>query len=74
MKIMEIDKDTFSEFANKHILKNFFQTKEYGELMSNSEYSVTYVGGYENDKIVAGSLILYKNIIIIHLFSDYDIY
>ena len=62
MIIREIDGNTFNELANNHTLKNFYQTKEYGDLMSNSEYSVTYIGGYENDKIVAGSLILYKNI------------
>lgn len=62
MEIKEIDKETFSQFANKHILKNFFQTKEYGDLMQNSEYSVMYVGGYKDNTIMAGSLILYKNI------------
>lgn len=62
MKIKEIDADTFNEFANKHILKNFFQTKEYGNLMTKSEFSVTYIGAYKEEKIVAGSLILYKSI------------
>ena len=60
MIIKEIDGDTFNEFANNHMLKNFFQTKEYGELMSHSDYSVMYIGGYHNNVIVAGSLILYK--------------
>lgn len=62
MKVKEIDKDTFSEFANNHILKNFFQTKEYGTLMTKSVYSVMYIGGYKEDKLVAASLILYKSI------------
>ena len=44
MKVQEIDKDVFAEFAKKHILKNFFQTKEYGELMRHSEFSVMYIG------------------------------
>ena len=62
MKVKEIDKDTFSTFANNHILKNFFQTKEYGSLMTKSEYSVMYIGGYKEDTLVAASLILYKSI------------
>jgi len=62
MIIKEISPEEFNEFANNHILKNFYQTKEYGELMSHSDFSVTYIGAYQNDKIVAGSLILYKTI------------
>lgn len=62
MIVREIDADTFNDFANSHVLKNFFQTKQYGELMSHSDFSVMYVGGYLNDTLVAGSLILYKTI------------
>ena len=62
MKIKEIDGDTFNEFARKHVLKNFYQTREYGELMKHSDFQVMYVGGYVDDTIVAGSLILYKTI------------
>lgn len=60
MVIKEIDGLTFNNFANNHYLKNFFQTNEYGELMKNSDFSVMFVGGYENNEICAGSLILYK--------------
>ena len=62
MILKEIDGDTFNDFANNHMLKNFYQTKEYGELMSHSDYSITYVGLYHDDTILAGSLILYKTI------------
>ena len=62
MKVQEIDKDVFAEFAKKHILKNFFQTKEYGELMRHSEFSVMYIGSYKENELVAASLILYKSI------------
>ena len=62
MVIKEIDGDTFNTFAQNHILKNFYQTKEYGTLMEKSDYSVMYIGGFLNDTIVAGSLILYKTI------------
>lgn len=62
MIIKEISADTFNEFASRHVLKNFYQTKEYGELMKNSEYSVIYVGAYIDETIVGGSLILSKTI------------
>ena len=62
MKVKEIDEDTFNNFANNHILKNFFQTKQYGKLMSHSDFQVTYVGGFVDDELVAASLILYKTI------------
>ncbi len=62
MKVQEIDKEVFAEFAKTHILKNFYQTKEYGELMRHSEFSVMYVGGYRDNELLAASLILYKNI------------
>ncbi len=62
MIIKEIDGETFNEFASNHILKNFYQTKEYGDLMSHSDFQVIYVGGFIDNTIVAGSLILYKTI------------
>ena len=62
MIVKEIDADTFNEFACNHILKNFYQTKQYGELMSHSDFRVMYIGGYMNETLVAGSLILYQTI------------
>ncbi len=62
MKVKEIDIDTFNAFATKHVLKNFYQSKQYGNLMKKSEYSVMYIGGYKDETLVAASLILYKNI------------
>ena len=62
MIIKEIDGETFNEFANSHILKNFYQTKEYGDLMTHSDFSVMYVGLYDEYQMLAGSLILYKTI------------
>ena len=62
MTIREIGPDEFNEFACSHILKNFYQTKQYGELMSHSDFNVTYIGAFQGDTIVAGSLILYKTI------------
>ena len=62
MTIKEIDENTFSDFANNHILKNFYQTKEYGKFMDKSDFTTMYIGAYQNNVLVAGSLILYKTI------------
>ena len=62
MIIKEIDEITFDQFAKNHILKNFYQTKEYGRLMTHSDFSVMYIGGYQDNTLVAGSLILHKTI------------
>jgi len=62
MVIKEIDANTFNDFANSHVLKNFYQTKEYGEVMSHSDYSVMYIGLCQGSEIKAASLILYKTI------------
>lgn len=62
MTIEEINPDVFSDFASKHFLKNFYQTKEYGELMKHSDFSVMYIGAYSKNELLAASLILYKTI------------
>ncbi len=62
MIMKEIDGETFSRFANEHILKNFYQTKEYGDVMIHSDFDVMYVGLYQDTTLVAASLILYKTI------------
>ena len=62
MNIREISGEEFNNFAKKHMLKNFYQTKEYGDLMSHSDFSVMYIGGFQNNIILCASLIMYKNI------------
>lgn len=64
MVIKEIKADEFDSFAKKHILKNFYQTKEYGELMRHSDFSIMYIGAYgKEDTLLAASLIMYKNLV-----------
>ncbi|MGM9878120.1 MAG: lipid II:glycine glycyltransferase FemX [Bacilli bacterium] len=63
MIIKEIGAEEFDIFAKKHKLRNFYQTKEYGDLMKHSDFSIMYIGAYSNDTIVAASLIMYKNIV-----------
>ena len=62
MIISEINENIFEDFASKHTLKNFFQTKEYGIFMKSSEFNIMYIGAYENGVLVAASLILHKTL------------
>lgn len=62
MVIEQIEKDIFDAFSKNHILKSFYQTSAYGELMSKNGYTSIYIGGYVDSKIVAASLILCKSI------------
>lgn len=62
MFIGEITSEVFNEFARKHILRNYFQSCEYGDLMSYSDYKVMYVGLYNGSTLLAASLILHKEI------------
>jgi len=64
MKIKEINKDEFDNFANNHILKNYYQTSTYGEFMKKFGYTPIYIGAYENEEIVGAALILSKYITI----------
>ncbi len=60
MTIKEIKKEEFNEYASNHILKNFYQTSYYGNLMDNAKYSAMYIGAYEDNELVSASLILHK--------------
>lgn len=62
MSIEEISKEEFDRFAKEHILKSFFQSKQYGSLMTHSDFSVMYIGAYEDKNMVGASLIMYKTI------------
>jgi lipid II:glycine glycyltransferase (peptidoglycan interpeptide bridge formation enzyme) len=62
MIISEINENVFNDFAKSHTMKNFFQTKEYGQFMKYSDFNIMYIGAYENGSLVAGSLILYKTL------------
>lgn len=60
--VREITKDDFNTFSHTHILKNMYQTVEYATLMERNDYKSMFVGGFEDSTIVAGGLILIKNI------------
>ena len=61
MYIEIISQETFTNFANKHYLKNLFQTTSYANSMTGN-YQNMYIGAYLNKELVACSLVLYKEI------------
>jgi lipid II:glycine glycyltransferase (peptidoglycan interpeptide bridge formation enzyme) len=62
MIIKEITAEEFDNFAENHMLGSFYQTSSYGKLMNKYGYKEMYIGGFNDEKIVAGSLILTKSI------------
>lgn len=62
MEVKELSKEEFDNLFKKHILGSFYQTSAYGTLMSKYDYSDLYIGIYEEDKLIGGSLILTKTI------------
>lgn len=62
MNIVNISKDEFNSLSLSHELTNFYQTYEYGFLMSKFNFNVEYIKIIENNKIIAISVILSKTI------------
>lgn len=60
--IKELTIYEFDAFAKTHMLKSYHQTSSYALLMDENGYDYNLIGYYENDKIVAASLILLKKI------------
>ena len=63
MKIVELSKKDFDEFAIKHKYRSFYQTSQYGTLMSNNGFEPIYIGLDDYGEIKAAALILVKNIL-----------
>ena len=60
MAIRELDRKEFDEYAFKHPYRSFYQTSQYGTLMSKHGYSPLYLGLDEGGEIRASALILVK--------------
>ena len=60
--IRDLTFNEFESFANNHILANRYQTINYAMLMSECDYDYDLIGYFENEKLVAASLIIFKNI------------
>lgn len=60
--LKEITMFEFNEFAQKQSLASMFQTSSYALLMAENNYDYEYIGFYENNNLIAASLILLKKI------------
>lgn len=60
MTIVELGKKQFDEFAMNHPYRSFYQTSQYGTLMSKHGYTPLYVGFDEGRELKAAALILVK--------------
>lgn len=62
MIVKEISKEEFDAFSKTHILNSFYQTSEYGTVMSKNGYTDIYVGAFVDETLVGASLVLTKSI------------
>ena len=60
MPIIELSRKEFDDYAIKHPYKSFYQTSQFGTLMSKHGCSPIYVGLEEGGEIRAAALILVK--------------
>ncbi|MBQ7140457.1 MAG: peptidoglycan bridge formation glycyltransferase FemA/FemB family protein [Bacilli bacterium] len=67
MKLYEVSKDVFDEFASRNKIRNFYQTSEYGDWMEKRGYKCMYLAFMDDVRTIhAATLIIYKNV-----FADY---
>ena len=65
MKLIEITKKEFKEFADKHPQITFHQTEEWANLKKKNNWDSFYIGLKDNNKIIAATLLLKKELPII---------
>ena len=58
MKIISLNEFEFESFSKNHPLRNYYQTKEYANLMKNFGFSPKYIGVVHNKTLIGASLIL----------------
>lgn len=66
MKLKTISEKKWKKFADKNSEITFYQTKEWANLKSKNNWQAHYLGLEENNKIIAGSLILSKTLPIVN--------
>ena len=60
MAIRELSKREFDQYAFNHLYRSFYQTSQYGTLMSKHGYNPLYVALDEYGEIKAATLVLIK--------------
>ncbi len=63
MRIITLDERQFDNFASKHKYRNYYQTSNYGNLMSKNDMKIQYIGITDDTgNLIGASLVLYKEI------------
>lgn len=63
MKIVELTKEKFEEFANNNQYNNYCQTSNYGIIMSETGFDYSFIGYTSNDnEVLAAGMFLTKKI------------
>ena len=63
MKIITLTEEKFTEFANNHKYRNFYQTVNYAKVMKTEGYDYHLLGFTNNsNEIIGATMILYKKI------------
>ncbi len=62
MEIKELTNEEFDKFSRNYPLSSVYQTKEYALTMNKEGYNTLLLGLFNNDKIVAATLILVETI------------
>ena len=60
--IRELKYTEFENFTKNHVLANRYQTINYAMLMAEYDYDFELIGYFENNTLMAASLIIFKNI------------
>ena len=62
MKIITLSPQEFDKFASTHRYRNYYQTSQYGNVMSKFNYEVRYIGiRDDNDELIGASLLLLQD-------------
>lgn len=62
MKLVNISKEEFKKFADKHVQITFHQTEEWANLKNVNNWKSHYIGLKDKNKIIAGALLLSKEL------------
>ena len=60
--IRELNFNEFESFVNRHVLCNRYQTINYAMLMTEYDFDYDLIGYFENNVLVAASLIIFNNL------------
>ncbi|MEG0842146.1 MAG: peptidoglycan bridge formation glycyltransferase FemA/FemB family protein [Erysipelotrichaceae bacterium] len=61
MEFLELKEQEYNEFALQHPYRNFWQSIAMGNMRKELGWQVVYLGVKENNKIIAGSMVSYRD-------------